>query len=271
MCRGTFSDLGRPTTQPPRRGADGQLWPKWPKKRLSSDFSGVLYHSWWKFTSPSDVARTEKPRREPCLYTLQSGDSMDIMAWPVLAHFVRSWPFLSGPWPVLSDLSGSWPAHPHDRLKCNHPFLYTHDVSVTKFLFYPLLRFIFLSSVYSRTFFCHHFVLSCAKLVAGAVAFCRPGPTRRGLARRVALANCQITEYRIYPLFDIDKATYSRRAEFPENKLGGAAVSGRGTVGRRMVACRRHLLPVVPAKPAGTLPLQCNPRANRGRIVHKIP
>ena len=39
--------------------------------------------------------------------------------------------------------------------------------------------------------------------------------------------NCQRTNYRIYPLLAIDKATYSRRSGLPENKLGAYITSER--------------------------------------------
>ena len=57
----------------------------------------------------------------------------------------------------------------------------------------------------------------------------RPPRGRRGAVcppRRMK-PNCQRTNYRIYPLFAIDKATYSRRSGLPENKLGAYITSER--------------------------------------------
>ena len=87
---------------------------------------------------------------------------MDMGAWPVLAHFVRVLAVLvrvlAGLVRFVRCLACSSPR----SFEMQPPVLYAHDVWVKQFLFYPLLRFIFLSSVYSRRFFCHHFVLRCA-------------------------------------------------------------------------------------------------------------
>ncbi len=155
---------------------------------------------------------------------------MDMGAWPVLAHFVRSWPFLSGIWPVLSDLSGSWPAHPHDRLKCNHQFLVCPRCMGHKIPFLSASPAVHFSGLRVLT---HIFLSSFSFLKAAHLPWPerspRPPRVERGAVcppRRMK-PNCQRTNYRIYPLFAIDKATYSRRSGLPENKLGAYITSER--------------------------------------------
>ena len=104
-------------------------------------------------------------------------------------------------------------------------------------------------------------LLRSASALAGARSPCAVGgPTRRGLARRVALPNCQRTEYRIYPLFDIRQ--YQLIPGEPNcRKISWkvSAGSGRGTVGLPQAACGWRSCPPRLPSPRENSPCRAKP------------